>query len=310
MDIFVATHKKLDFSLPEGYRPMQVNCKAAGSHWEGYLHDDEGINISEKNYCYCELTVLYSLWKNSDADIKGLCHYRRYLTDDAKVGIGIWKERILTGAGIGEAVIREKSAEKLLRQYDIILPIPMGPLSCSIAEERLKFCYRKDLDALRATIEEDFPEYKAAYERVMGQNYLSVCNLCIAKKDRFDAYCEWLFAVLEKTEARCDIESYDTQHKRLYGYLAEILINVYVLQHKLKCAYVNRVILEEFWWGNTGKSGWRSRLLHSPRFRRVLNAAPGACMYWFYKLRGETAACEEYLALKRYLREREAETIR
>ena len=50
----------------------------------GYLADDTGDNISAKNCYYSELTGLYWVWKNvKDPDYVGVCHYRRYLLNDA-----------------------------------------------------------------------------------------------------------------------------------------------------------------------------------------------------------------------------------
>ena len=44
----------------------------------GYIGDDTGENISERNGNFCELTGLYWAAKNLDSDYIGIVHYRRY----------------------------------------------------------------------------------------------------------------------------------------------------------------------------------------------------------------------------------------
>ena len=44
------------------------------------LKDNIGDNISEKNPYYCELTVHYYAWKNTNADYLGFFHSRRYIS--------------------------------------------------------------------------------------------------------------------------------------------------------------------------------------------------------------------------------------
>lgn len=77
MKIFVATHKEYDkFPSLDIYEPIQVGA-AVGEHL-GYLADDSGDNISLKNKFFCELTAHYWVWKNSNEDVVGVVHYRRY----------------------------------------------------------------------------------------------------------------------------------------------------------------------------------------------------------------------------------------
>lgn len=77
--IYQITHKYC-YKLPyqEGYIPMYVGATGNKNVPAGYMRDDVGDNISEKNNSYCELSGLYWIWKNCEADIVGLVHYRRY----------------------------------------------------------------------------------------------------------------------------------------------------------------------------------------------------------------------------------------
>ena len=74
-EIYVVSHK--DNRMPEGniYIPVQVG--PAKDDFSGFVRDNTGENISEKNPNYCELTAQYWAWKNRKADVKGLVHYRR-----------------------------------------------------------------------------------------------------------------------------------------------------------------------------------------------------------------------------------------
>lgn len=78
--IYVMTHKKIADIPNEIYTPLHVGKE--GKESLGYIGDDTGDQISDKNDSYCELTGMYWLWKNLDCDIIGICHYRRYFTKE------------------------------------------------------------------------------------------------------------------------------------------------------------------------------------------------------------------------------------
>ena len=109
--IIVVTHKKYDDIYHDSiYIPVEVGAINREKHYYENI-DCTGDNISEKNYCYCELTGLYWAWKNLDYDILGLCHYRRYFSQ-SRFELNDKKHNILKQADI----------EKVLSQNDIILP--------------------------------------------------------------------------------------------------------------------------------------------------------------------------------------------
>ena len=83
--IIVAAHKKSEMPKDEMYLPLQVGAEGKknpdGTPLDlGYVKDNTGENISEKNINLGTQTGLYWLWKNVDADFKGLVHYRRFFT--------------------------------------------------------------------------------------------------------------------------------------------------------------------------------------------------------------------------------------
>lgn len=79
IQIYQVVHRNYK-NLPvlDGYVPLFVGAWNKDNIPCNYLRDDFGDNISYKNNAYCELTGLYWIWKNVNADIVGLVHYRRY----------------------------------------------------------------------------------------------------------------------------------------------------------------------------------------------------------------------------------------
>ena len=90
------------------YVPLHVG--AEGKEDLGYIKDNSGDNISNKNPYFCELTGLYWAWKNLDADYIGLAHYRRHFCLKRKSKNNF------------ENVLSCSELSKLLKDYDVILP--------------------------------------------------------------------------------------------------------------------------------------------------------------------------------------------
>lgn len=213
MDVrmYVMTHKRLP-ELPDSmYIPLQVG--KAGKEDFGYLGDDTGDNISEKNAAYCELTGMYWLWKNMDCDVIGICHYRRYFTR---------KEIPLDKACI----------EQLMEKYSIIVPNSACVKDDDVYDHYRKRHYTKDLDTCREVIAEKYPEYVQAFDYSMQTILVSVGNMWITRKSIFDSYCAWLFDILFEVEKRIDTTEYDAYQGRVMGFLSERLFRVWLLMQE------------------------------------------------------------------------------
>lgn len=66
--------------------------------------------------------------------------------------------------------------------------------------------------------------------------------------DMYCQYCEWLFDLLFKLEKEIDLKIHTGYQQRVMGYLAERLLDVWVLQNNIKYKDVNYVVLENVNW--------------------------------------------------------------
>ncbi len=204
-------------------------------------------NISLKNPNYCELTALYAMWKNCDADIQGLCHYRRYFS---KFDTAQEKKRgydwtlFIPVRKIKETSLSKQAIIQELEHNDVILILPEVSDCMNIFEI---FKYHVDLEELHAIInvfEEYFPDYLQAFFDVVEANHISQCNMFIARREFTKGYCEWLFDILAKIEDRISFKGDETKHARIYGYISEFLLNVYVVRHNLRCKLFLRTFVD------------------------------------------------------------------
>ena len=280
VEIFVATHKQIPADLPEGYIKAQVNCANSHEHWEGYVHDDSLDNISEKNPNYSELSVMYWAWKNSNADIKGIAHYRRFLS---KINTCQYKPIIYGDLNHLELrILEEDEIVNYLKSFDVLLAMPNGPYPISAMEELKLFVYDRDIQIMEEVIKCDYPDYYAAFNDVMNSKHLNYFNMLIAKSSVFDAYCEWIFDVLGKIEKKCDLSGYDAQHSRIYGYLSEVLQNVYIKKNGL--SKKNFIILQPYQMKDMDSESYKKMLKREEFFNKMRCSGLGVIEDTYYRM--------------------------
>ncbi len=220
--IYIMAHKAFDAPQLPGYAPLQVG---AALHDDlGWLRDDAGENISAKNPYYCELTGLYWVWRNRDDEVKGLVHYRRYFTRSA-----------LSGGFDG--ILPFDALAAALQGADIVVPARkhnhIANREHLLASGRVKERY---FDAMREVVEERWPEYLGDFDAYFAANTGHFMNMMVARRELFDAYCAWLFDILFALESRIAQRYPQDDPKRLYGYLSERLLNVYIAHNGLRAA--------------------------------------------------------------------------
>lgn len=216
--IYIAAHKNFDEPKIKGYASIQVGAKGRDSL--GYQRDDEGDNISIKNPNYCELTGLYWIWKNCNDEYKGLVHYRRYF---GKSNLSSSKNSIYS----------YEEMVKKLDKADIVLPYNEYFLQDAKDEILISCCTDEIFNQLRDSVYKLYPDYIQDFDEFFSQNKCTLFNMMFCKKELFDDYCEWLFSILFELEKHVDLELLNDYQKRLYGFLSERLLNVWVRHNKL-----------------------------------------------------------------------------
>ncbi len=222
-NILVSSHKNYAFPESKLYTPIHVG-KIHSTDFFDALGDDTGINISTKNSTYCELTSLYWAWKNDffkDCVFCGLVHYRRYFK-----GTG---ERLK-----GKRILDENEIVEYLKDYDIILPKKRYYVIETVASHYANAHHQKDILMIREIIKQQENDYLDAFDNMMQARSLYLFNMFVMSPTHFNAYMDWLFPLLFTLEDRIDIVGYDNAQKRVFGYIAERLFNVWILKNKLR----------------------------------------------------------------------------
>lgn len=238
--ILVATHKKYWMPNDDVYLPIHVGKK--GNQDLGYIGDNTGDNISLKNPNYCELTAVYWAWKNLKADYIGLVHYRRYFTNHNFRDCEKKKQDILT----------KTDFENILNDVDIIVPDKRKYYIETIRSHYNHSYYEKDLNETEKIVKELYPEYEKAFIKVMNRTWAHMFNMFVMRRDYFDEYCKWLFTILFELEKRIDISNYTVMEARVFGFISELLLDVWLETKQIRYKEVNVSFMEKQNWMKKG----------------------------------------------------------
>lgn len=245
----VATHKSYWMPTDNVYLPVHVGKE--GKEDIGFIGDNTGDNISTKNANYCELTGLYWAWKNISADYIGLCHYRRYFTRANPINCEKKKQVILS----------RNEWEKLLEKHPIIVPDKRKYYIETNRSHYNHSHYAKDIDTTEKIIQKKYPQYINAFTKVMKRTWAHMFNMFVMRKDYLNEYCTWLFDVLQELENRTDITNYNVIEARIYGYISELLLDVWLETKQYEYYEQNVAFLEPQNWIKKGGIFLRRKIM-------------------------------------------------
>lgn len=233
--VIVASHKPYWMPKDQLYVPVQVGAEGKLPIGKRFVPDNSGDNISSKNANYCELTGLYWAWKNLHCEYLGLAHYRRQFT-------------ALRGTNDRRDVLTLDQASQLLDSADVLLPVKRNYWIETNYQQYIHAHHKEDLDTTREIISERYSEYLDTFDRVMKKTDGHRFNMFIMKRELADAYCEWLFDILFELEKRLDITEYSDNDKRVFGFVSERLLDVWIIKNGARCKDIPYIFLEKQNW--------------------------------------------------------------
>jgi len=218
--VVIATHKKYRMPDDPMYLPLHVGAEgkidAQGKSLDlGYIKDNTGVNISELNASFCELTGLYWAWKNLDADYIGMSHYRRHFTS------GKNKDPF-------RVVLREVDIANDLGKIKVFVPKKRHYVIETIYSHYEHTHYINQLNLTRDIMAKKCPEYLEAYNKVINQTYGYMFNMLIMEHGLLDKYCTWMFDILFELKDRIGMPELSAYQGRFYGRVSEIIFNVWI----------------------------------------------------------------------------------
>ena len=222
--IIVVTHKDYEMPTDELYFPICVGTGIPTLSGK-FQPDNTGEHISGLNSTYCELTAIYWAWRNLDLkalDYVGVAHYRRHFSVQKKART---LDKAITGGeleklGLGVYVTPKRTYLSSIENHYIH------------SLKGYEQIHAKDIARLREAIHTCCPDYDTAADQVLTGNSAHMLNMFIMSSGDFNAYCGWLFPVIDRVVAL----SADREDQRRYaGALSEFCLDIW-LRHNGRSA--------------------------------------------------------------------------
>jgi len=103
-----------------------------------------------------------------------------------------------------------------------------------------------DLKLLESVIADKCPDYLESFHEVLKGKRLYANNMFILRDVHFQEFMSWLFELLFEFEKRIDLNSYTDYQKRILGFVAERLLNVWFMKKQLNCVELPVIYFKHF----------------------------------------------------------------
>lgn len=239
--IGVCYHKPAPLIKTNFLVPIHVGKAQSSLTIPDAIGDNTGRNISHKNHSWCELTAAYWMRHNVKAEYYGLMHYRRLLNFSPKGREGVSHFEFATPYEFQRNGWRDELIAEACKDVDIITspswgvhPVGAPHIPMTNYEMYSREHFGRDMEIVDEIIRSKYPEIYPFFLSVMISRQCFFGNITIMGKSYFEEYSDWVFSVLEEAERKIDVSGYDSYQKRIWGFIAERLVNAYVMYAKSK----------------------------------------------------------------------------
>lgn len=230
--IYVSYHKKAPLFESEVFQPIFNNANNFKIGTKA-LRDNTGINISDKNINYGELTGQYWVWKNLlpklDSEYIGFCHYKRFLDFNiSSIDRTPFKSIFLLEFKKMFENYTESNILNCIDGYDVVLPQKfLSPMN--IYDLYLGSSPKEDIDLALQVLKEIYPEYVDSACKFLSENEIYACLNFVMKKELVNEYMEWIFNILTTLEQRTNWTQYtEPFNMRTPVNIAEVFFNIWL----------------------------------------------------------------------------------
>ena len=265
ISIYVSYHKNTTRLSSTILKPIHVGRALASEEVKNSLKDltgdDIGDNISKKNLSYCELTAQYWAWKNDNlSDFIGFLHYRRHLDfnlnhlDCKPDQWGCINQDYISKDYLYSKGLYDSNITNIVHKFDLITVKPWDVTNAGSKDNydhyhtSDKKLHIEDYEEALKILNEKFPQYSKSATEYNRSKLGYYTNIFVMKKELFHEYCDYLFGILFELEKKLDISKYDTQEKRVFGYISEWLFGIFLTYKKtqgsIKILELNRTFIQ------------------------------------------------------------------
>jgi hypothetical protein len=261
--IGIAYHKQANFYNEAPFKAIQLGAYNKADF--GIQKDSDGDNISQMNPYCSEMSATYWLWKNIEAEYKGLFHYRRFMTFEkesilnkiprwslyyvSKLLSPIVKDARYSLHAFDMKYINEEEVPQTLSMFGkrLIIDIEsnrmdgyaLGPIRRStrkISSQLQGAIGIWHYEYVRQLIMTEYPNFFKYYEKALNSSSSYSYNMVILKNSLFDEYCSIMFDILNKYQNHMNKGmapgKINQAMLRDSGYVAEVITDAFIMMIK------------------------------------------------------------------------------